>query len=135
MLPFTNACERCARYSIGRLPYLHFLLLELERIKLGTDWKTAVFILPSISCCPSSLIPWIGRLPYFILSSTQIMDTLLTDTIGRLPYYYFLLLPTFRLDCVDDWKTAVLLLPFTPEREVFPTSEIGRLPYYYFLLL
>ena len=120
---------------IGRLPYLYFLLLVGSWVSRNRDWNTAVFILPSISCCPSSLIPWIGRLPYFILSSTQIMDTLLTDTIGRLPYYYFLLLAGCWLyrwngleDCriitsfysrtggfsnIRNWKTAVFILPFT----------------------
>ena len=33
--------------------------------------------------------------------------------IGRLPYYYFLLLIAQRVAKPLDWKTAVLLLPFT----------------------
>ena len=52
--------------------------------------------------------------------------------IGRPPYLYFLLFRTSHPLDTGDWKTAVLLLPFT---ENFPTSEIGRLPYLYFLLL
>ena len=34
-------------HQIGRLPYLYFLLLVALRKCFDTDWKTAVFILPS----------------------------------------------------------------------------------------
>ena len=53
------------------------------------DWKTAVFILPSI-CAARNLA---------------------ASRFGRLPYYYFLLLPTPQMFGLYDWNTAVLLLP------------------------
>ena len=36
---------------------------------------------------------------------------------------------------LQDWKTAVLLLPFTRRQGHDFAGLIGRLPYYYFLLL
>ena len=44
--------------------------------------------------------------------------------IGRLPYYYFLLLRQNGRRFLKDWKTAVLLLPFTKEGKA---SEARRL--------
>ena len=107
----------------------------------------------------------IGRPPYlyFLLFRTSHpLDTgdfctvhIGTPSIGRLPYLYFLLLFTSDPMLPADWKTAVLLLPFTSlnRTNLFwledcriytsfysraaerPTQLIGRLPYLYFLLL
>ena len=75
--------------QIGRLPYLYFLLLSQSTLPTHSDWKTAVFILPSI-CAARNLA---------------------ASRFGRLPYYYFLLLPTPQMFGLYDWNTAVLLLP------------------------
>ena len=135
MLPFTNACERCARYSIGRLPYLHFLLLELERIKLGTDWKTAVFIFPFTS---GFLSEQESRLEYCrVYTSFYFMLSLISHPLDwKIAVFYTFFYSDYG-HAFDryDWKTAVLLLPSTRWLLALSLERIGRLPYYYFLLL
>ena len=141
--------------AIGRLPYYYFLLLKPSR-RLGTaDWNTAVFILPSTRHCPRQVRS--GLEDCRTTTSFYCVPIMIEpDQIGRLPYYYFLLLFVRFGKKVTDWKTAVLLLPFTErisyggsfrledcrittsfycrcQRNGYPW--IGRLPYYYFLLL
>ena len=98
--------------AIGRLPYYYFLLLRSQPKRHNADWKTAVL-----------LLPFTRKKPY--RSRQRLEDCRITTSfysfrsrvtnamIGRLPYYYFLLLLRLLLACARDWKTAVLLLPFT----------------------
>ena len=119
---------------IGRLPYLYFLLLFLSLSVAEHDWKTAVFILPFTPRAACFARYMIGRLPYlyFLLLSPleesprqRLEDCRIYTSfyyrprkpqvfsIGRLPYLYFLLLLTDAIMVVEDWKTAVFILPFT----------------------
>ena len=107
-----------------------------------------MFFSPSFSCsaslCEQLLAGGSGETPAYSL-------------LGILTYYFFLLLTPPRLripqgleDCritasfysyrdyrsgENDWKTAVLLLPFTTGITTEGINRIGILPYYYFLLL
>ena len=107
-----------------------------------------MFFSPPFSCsaslCEQLLAGGSGETPAYSL-------------LGILTYYFFLLLTPPRLripqgleDCritasfysyrdyrsgENDWKTAVLLLPFTTGITTEDINRIGRLPYYYFLLL
>ena len=140
---------------IGRLPYYYFLLLYRRDTCGFLDWKTAVLLLPSTL----KTRKWRNvRLEdcRIITSFYSYSADGFKQEIGRLPYYYFLLLPAPTGRRIEDWKTAVLLLPSTspyqsrcerrledcriitsfylPLRGCCPLM-IGRLPYYYFLLL
>ena len=76
------------------------------------DWKTAVFILPFTLC--SATATEVGLEDCRIITSFYLsVSTWSGPTIGRLPYYYFLLLGNCSGCSGHDWKTAVLLLPFT----------------------
>ena len=107
-----------------------------------------MFFSPPFSCsaslCEQLLAGGSGETPAYSL-------------LGILTYYFFLLLTPPRLripqgleDCritasfysyrdyrsgENDWKTAVLLLPFTTGITTEDINRIGILPYYYFLLL
>ena len=168
---------RATSVQIGRLPYLYFLLLRnevkrlefrledcriytsfysvLERVKLGTDWKTAVFILPftdNSSMCYTNRLEDCRIYTSFYFARTRAEPV----QIGRLPCLYFLLLLVSKGNVPDDWKTAVFILlllqivAYTLEigledcriytsfyfHGVHPRGYgIGRLPYLYFLLL
>ena len=122
-------------------PYLASLC---EQLLAGGSGETPAYPLLGLEDCRiyTSSYPWtVGQ------SAEQ---------IGRLPYYYFLLLSRHVPSGILDWKTAVLLLPSTPDQRPhvelrledcriitsFYCSRtrkrrvsIGRLPYYYFLLL
>ena len=120
--------------QIGRLPYYYFLLLERTVEWLNVDWKTAVLLLPSteaVISMASSRLEDCRIITSFYYARTG-EDS---SRIGRLPYYYFLLLRKEKRLKLVDWKTAVLLLPFTSSFTRTAKPKIGRLPYYYFLLL
>ena len=127
-----HAVKPCV--GIGRLPYYYFLLLCVLRLLRRLDWKTAVLLLPFTRQNGKRLRK--GLEDCRIITSFYFFPRTHTERrIGRLPYYYFLLLTFRRLRQVLDWKTAVLLLPFTRRWSPHINRLIGRLPYYYFLLL
>ena len=72
------------------------------RIYCFSDWKTAVFILPS----------------------TESHGDIGLHEIGRLPYLYFLLLERLDGHLIRDWKTAVFILPSTEKRKALESLRL-----------